>query len=367
MRLENREISKTFVVIGPCNSIHLQKRLNNLNFNFILYTFQQNLFLKYKKNTKIILIKSAFKSPIISNLDKFIKLVKSIKLSKELPILIFYSDWKLIFMSLILNRKFVLSFWGSDINDITNLFYIPLFKKVYLKALHKSTTIFAVSPEIKKKLNTLGYSKKIIMQRYSIDLSLMKFEPNLEPFETKKFKLFSVRWIQPNYNTKQILKIFEQLEINFRNIKLTLIGPAKEIFSDDSYFQKDIKPFLKKSINLQTNLNHNLFLKLMKNHDIIISMAIRDGSPVSILEAMALGRLVIAGKNESINSIIKHGINGFIVDSNNISQTVANIVEILNSTPQDILKILKNARKFVENNADFKKEINRLNKVLLNL
>jgi glycosyltransferase involved in cell wall biosynthesis len=55
----------------------------------------------------------------------------------------------------------------------------------------------------------------------------------------------------------------------------------------------------------------------MKSKSIYIAPRLREGIGFSFLEAMAMGKVVIAADNPTMNEYIVHGINGFLFDVNN--------------------------------------------------
>jgi glycosyltransferase involved in cell wall biosynthesis len=59
--------------------------------------------------------------------------------------------------------------------------------------------------------------------------------------------------------------------------------------------------------------------------DVVVSLASPDSSPVSILEAMACGRVVVAGDVPGVREWIRNGENGFLVDPENPASIAAGI------------------------------------------
>lgn len=89
---------------------------------------------------------------------------------------------------------------------------------------------------------------------------------------------------------------------------------------------------------------------LLKNSDIfvLITNYAKEGQPISIIEAMGNGCLVIATKHAGIPDIIQTGYNGILVDKQNA--TYDNIARLFISKDFDLKSILKNARQTVLSN-----------------
>ncbi len=101
----------------------------------------------------------------------------------------------------------------------------------------------------------------------------------------------------------------------------------------------------------------NEYGTLLKNSAAHIYMSARPPLPVSLLEAMCCGALVIASDTRPVRDIIKHNQNGFLVDffnSNSISDTVINTLE-LDKTEK--LRIRNTAREFILKNYSAQKLI----------
>jgi glycosyltransferase involved in cell wall biosynthesis len=86
-------------------------------------------------------------------------------------------------------------------------------------------------------------------------------------------------------------------------------------------------------------LNHKeKYLELLKKSNIYIAPRTIEGIGISFLEAMALGMVVVAYNNGTMNEYIKHNYNGYLFDSKNYHIDFDNI---------DV--VLKNSRTIAQN------------------
>jgi glycosyltransferase involved in cell wall biosynthesis len=76
--------------------------------------------------------------------------------------------------------------------------------------------------------------------------------------------------------------------------------------------------------------------------------------PISIIESMCMKKVVIVSNVGALPEIVKHGVNGLIVEPNNPIKLANEIEKILQSNRQ-MIKLGENARKFVETNFDIQK------------
>ncbi|MBC7876310.1 MAG: glycosyltransferase family 4 protein [Anaerolineales bacterium] len=76
------------------------------------------------------------------------------------------------------------------------------------------------------------------------------------------------------------------------------------------------------AVQLNPLLSHSQMADVFRSSQIIVSPAIHDGTPNSLLEGMACGCFPVAGDLESIREWITHGQNGLLVDPND-AQSIA--------------------------------------------
>jgi glycosyltransferase involved in cell wall biosynthesis len=76
--------------------------------------------------------------------------------------------------------------------------------------------------------------------------------------------------------------------------------------------------------------------------------------PISIIESMCMKKVVVVSNVGALPEIVKHGVNGLIVEPNDPIKLANEIEEILQSDRQ-MMRLGENARKFVEANFDIQK------------
>jgi len=77
---------------------------------------------------------------------------------------------------------------------------------------------------------------------------------------------------------------------------------------------KELK--IEQAVQLNPSLSHTQMADVFRSAQIIVSPAIHDGTPNSLLEGMACGCFPVVGDLESIREWITHGQNGLLVDPN---------------------------------------------------
>lgn len=79
--------------------------------------------------------------------------------------------------------------------------------------------------------------------------------------------------------------------------------------------------------------------KYVNMSDIAISVSIREGLGINLLEAMLCCKPVIGSSNRGHREFIENGVNGFIVDNENFNEHISSIIEKLFSDEQLRIKI----------------------------
>ena len=155
------------------------------------------------------------------------------------------------------------------------------------------------------------------------------------PFKLRtvaKPKLLWVRSFHMVYNPQMAIQVLYELRKTFREATLTMVGPDK----DESL--TNCKKLVA-SLGLQDyvvftgRLSQREWTQLAAAHDIFINTTTADNLPVSVIEAMALGMIVISTNVGGVPFLIEDGKNGLLVEMNNVENMVTQIVNICKDEP----------------------------------
>ena len=127
--------------------------------------------------------------------------------------------------------------------------------------------------------------------------------------------------------------------------KLCMVGP----FVDHSYNEclsliSDLK--FEASIEFTDVLLKEDWHKKSENYDIFINTTNFDNTPVSIMEAMALGLPIVSTNVGGMPFLIDHASDGLLVSKSNEEEMTKAIISLLNNNRPNLAV---NARKKVEN------------------
>jgi glycosyltransferase involved in cell wall biosynthesis len=159
-------------------------------------------------------------------------------------------------------------------------------------------------------------------------------------------KLLYVRAFAKIYNPKMAVNVINKLLKTYPNALLCMIGPEK----DESL---QLCKSLVKSLMLENYveftgmLSKSQWHKKAKDYNIFINTTNIDNTPVSVMEAMALGLPVVSTNVGGIPFLIDDGVDGLLVEKNSVDAMVNAIIEIINNE-EETRVLVSNARRKVE-------------------
>ncbi len=239
----------------------------------------------------------------------------------------------------------------SQLCRLFNIKYIPnlnggnlpsrLNKYPKLSALIFKNSYINVSPSyyLKDEFYRYGY-KNVKYIPNTIEIQNYEFREK----SFKKIKLLWVRSFSQIYNPKLAVKILSKLiDLEF-DTELCMVGPD----SDGSL--RAVKKLAKKlnvSVKFTGKLAKKDWIKLAADYNIFINTTKFDNTPVSVIEAMALGLPVVSTNVGGVPYLIQDHYEGILVESNDLDGMVIAVLNIAIDKPYAD-ELAKNARKKVE-------------------
>ncbi|WP_201007490.1 glycosyltransferase [Paenibacillus glycanilyticus] len=142
-------------------------------------------------------------------------------------------------------------------------------------------------------------------------------------------KLLSCSWMRPVKRNGLILEALKELDFE---VEWTHIGDGEEF----NKIQSEISKLSNKKIkcNLLGNLNNEQVINYYKENDfnVFINVSSNEGVPVSIMEAMSFGKVILATDVGGTREIVKSGSNGLLLpeqlSSNELAEKIKEIFEM---------------------------------------
>ncbi len=159
-------------------------------------------------------------------------------------------------------------------------------------------------------------------------------------------KLLYVRAFSVVYNPEMALYVLKNILRKFPEAELCMVGPDR-----DGTFQKTrdlcTEMGLDDKVIFTGKLGKEEWWKLSKEYDVFINTTNFDNTPVSVMEAMALGLPVVTTNVGGIPYLVEDGVDGLLVEPND-ARTMSKKIEQLVLDEDKAFRIAQNARKKVE-------------------
>jgi glycosyltransferase involved in cell wall biosynthesis len=119
-------------------------------------------------------------------------------------------------------------------------------------------------------------------------------------------------------NLQLLLKAFASVPVQLRmTLSLIIVGDGPErIFLEHEAIRLGIKG----NVILTGNVSENRKLELLKSFDVFVLPSIYEGCPISLLEAMASSKAIIASNIPSIKQIVRHNQEAILIDPYNVEE-----------------------------------------------
>lgn len=197
-------------------------------------------------------------------------------------------------------------------------------------------TVVAASSFTKSSLLDAGiYENKIKVLPLGADIVQIPFKsPEQTSINNKPLKLLFVGRITQRKGIKYLLEAIKQL--NTKHVELHIIGYVHGSGEALKRYQKQF--------TLHPSMDQLQLFKEYQNYDALVLPSIFEGFGLVIIEAMAAGLPVIATENTMAPDVIEHGKDGYIIPIRNTRAIEESIEKLLNSTPEEKLKMRTNAR-----------------------
>jgi len=243
-------------------------------------------------------------------------------------------------------------YFALAVSQLARLFgvkYIPILHggnlpQRLIRSKKMSKAIFAhsyanVAPSnyLKSNFESKGYKVIFIPNILNIDDYNFKLRKYIKP------NLLWVRAFNRIYNPVMAVEVLYRLKRKYSEAKLCMIGP----FKDDSYQEvvKKIEAYnLKESVEITGVLPKKEWLKKSEAYDIFINTTNFDNTPVSIMEAMALGFPIVSTNAGGLPFLISDKKDGILVAKNDAKQ-MAKEIDNLIKNPLFAKELATNAHK----------------------
>ena len=344
-----------------------QVKNNNVT---IVYLKGKPYWKKYLTGLDVKIIKLSYKKKnffeVIKNIFFLKKIYKNYKtdiVHAHLPHMEFYGWISLLFnnnkIKFIISKHVANDFFGGSKYVNKSLFAMFVSKIIELK----TKKIISISNAVKKYFSSGLISmnkKKIKTIYYGIDkkyIDTITNKKNEISLPSNKLIFGSVGRLVKQKNFEFIIQSFKSYnKSNNQNSILVIAGKGPE--------EKNLK-FLVKKLNLKKRviwLGHvNNVGNFLKKIDIFCMNSKFEGLGLVMLEAMAIGKPIIAPRTSAIPEVVKHGFNGLLTNKDDIKSYINAMKTMQNLNYRKKLSI--QSKVYLKNKFSFDKMVNETQKV----
>lgn len=204
----------------------------------------------------------------------------------------------------------------------------------------------------KSKINIIDFGANLLYVPQKLNIPLLRSEANIY-----NLLFLGADWVRKG--GELAYKVFLQLRIYGIQCKLTIVGcnPKLEEGLEDIL----IIPFLDKENSFDFNLLYNLFLR---SHLLLLPVK-ADCTPIVFSEAAAFGVPVITTNTGGISSVIKEGINGYLMSTKADEKEYAERIKYLFENKETYHELCCNSRVEYEMRLNWQSWVNKFNQVVL--
>ncbi|WP_159017946.1 glycosyltransferase family 4 protein [Algibacter sp. L3A6] len=247
--------------------------------------------------------------------------------------------------------NFYYAYFVSQLCRCFKISYIPILHggelpKRLLKSPKLSKAVFkhafknvAPSLYLKSHFEANNYNNIVYIPN-SIKIEDYKFQK--KPYES--IKLLWVRSFSEIYNPTLAIHILKALKNENIDAELCMIGPEKDGSLEST---KSLAKSLNVEVEFTGLLSKNDWHKKAEGFNVFINTTTIDNTPVSVIEAMALGLPVVSTNVGGMPFLIDSNKDGVLVESNNVEAFVS-AIKVLISDVNKAQEMANQARQKVE-------------------
>lgn len=269
-----------------------------------------------------------FKVTAVSSIkNKYLRLLKML-----FSILRYRNSVDFILIDTYSTQNFYFAFLCGLLAKLLKIKYIPILRGGNLplrlvKSKKLSDLLFknahvniAPSKYLKDAFNVHNFNNVLYIPN-SISLKDYEFAP--KPIDIPK--LLWVRSFVKIYNPKLAIKIFSAIKSKYPEATLCMVGPEKDgsLQNCKAYAEQ-----LNLNVKFTGQLTKQEWRELSNNYNIFINTTNFDNTPVSVIEAMALGLPVISTNVGGLPYLINNGEDGILVPANNPTHFIDAIISL---------------------------------------
>jgi len=267
---------------------------------------------------------------------------------------------------LIFKKKMYISIQGRLKFGLTGLIE-NIFDTIVTRFIYsKLSRVICVSKPLKRRLikyRVPPHTLITIPNGVDIDKFTKKKSAYLNKFledENENKKVIFVGRLDLQKGVEYLLRSIPNVIANFPKVSFFILGNGR------------LEDYLKKLVKFLSIEDHVIFLNMIpieempgfySSADILCLPSIHEGFPLSIVEALSIGLIIIASKTGGIPEVIKEDENGYLFEPKNIKELSLKLLKALNLSHSKIVQIQENNIKKARNKYSWNTIVNEIIKI----
>ena len=199
-----------------------------------------------------------------------------------------------------------------------------------------------VSPSLylKESFEKVGYQNVVYIPN---TISLEHYPLNKKTFDVPR--ILWVRSFSEIYNPTLAVKVLHELRQRGYDATLCMVGPDAGSMAE----VKALAERLNVSVTFTGKLTKSGWITLSKEYNVFINTTNFDNTPVSVIEAMALGLAVVSTNVGGMPYLIDHGMDGLLVPANDkvaMVEAICSLFEEVDRTEEIVIKAREKVERF---------------------
>lgn len=212
-------------------------------------------------------------------------------------------------MCRILNLKYIAKLHGGNLPN--RLEKNPQLCKMIFKNAHLN---IAPSQYLIEAFKNRGYATLLYIPN-TIEIENYQFKARYDSSP----KILWVRSLSPIYNPEMAIEVFYEIKKEFPKAALCMVGPDNDNMLTNL---KQLADDLNLDVRFTGKLKKSDWITLSENYTVFINTTHFDNTPVSVMEAMALGLPVVSTNVGGIPYLLENGKNALLVADNDVARMV---------------------------------------------
>jgi glycosyltransferase involved in cell wall biosynthesis len=240
-----------------------------------------------------------------------IKLLKYLNYFGPINICYHFTDYKLF------ENKYAIDKYKERLNKIA-------FRSSALQNLFFDKKIIDFIPKENTYVASSGIDQNLIVSKIS------------PPAET--LRIITVSSLIPRKRISLLVQVISSMRYSNWSFDIIGDGPEREDIQNLITSKK-----LSNKISIHGRLDHSDVLNAIRSHDVFVLLSKEETFGLVYLEALASGLIVIGSRGEGIDGVIKHGVNGFLLDPDQAEELSELLYQIKNMSSAEYSSIAQEA------------------------